>query len=158
MSSGGVELSVEQLGNVTSADLVVVARCEIVCPQGTLVQGFADGDAVSQDAADHAVTRMGVDGFFAAGFVYREKTITMTLMPTSPFLEVLRQCLGTQHAMKRALQWDIDVTYPQLRGRGTIFNFITGVYSNGAELPAARETLDNVTAQFKFARVDQHPA
>lgn len=148
MSTGsvGVGMSVDSLGNVTSADLQVVARCEIIAPQGVVVEGFADNEAINQDAGDFVESRMGVDGFFAAGFVWREKVLTMTLMPHSPFIEILRQCRGMMRNMVRPLQWDIDVTYPSLRGYGVVYNFRTGVYANGAELTAARNTLDNVTA------------
>lgn len=141
---------IDQLHNITSTDLVVIADCELVAEGGVNVQGFAEGDAVTVDGADLATVKMGVDGFFAAGYKRVPRTITFKMLPTSPFLETIRQCMATQDSIPRMLQWNMDITYP---GLGMTYHCTNGVLANSKEIPDAKEVLDDVTLQFKFQRI-----
>lgn len=143
-------VDIEMLNNITSADLEVVMICELVADGGSNVQGFAENEAVTMDGVDLAVIKMGVDGFFAAGYKHVARTINFKLLATSPFLETVRQCLGQQKALSRMLQWSGEIVYPAL---GMRYVLETGVLSNAKELADARDALDDVTVQFKFRSV-----
>lgn len=151
MSAGTGVTLFSALGDVTSANLIVIAACEDVAPAGVVVNEFADGAAVGNDSKEHTVNRMGVDGKFVAGFVWRPNTVQLTLLPTSPFLETVRQCIGRQKALVKPLSWDMEVTYPSI---GYVYSFTAGVLSNAPILPAAGETLDNVELIFTFGYED----
>lgn len=144
-------IDIEQLNNITSADLEVIMRCEMVAEAGANVQGFAENEAVTMDNVDLAVIKMGVDGFFAAGFKHTPRTVSLKVLASSPFLETVRQCLGQQKTINRMLQWSGEIVYPSI---GMRYVLITGVLSNAKELPDARDALDDVTVQFQFRRVD----
>lgn len=151
MSAGSGITLFNALGDVTSANLIVVAMCEDVAPAGVVVNEFADGSAVGNPAKEHTVNRMGVDGKFVAGFVWRPNIVTLNLLPTSPFLEVVRECVGRQKAQIKPLAWDMEVTYPSI---GYVYSFADGVLSKASILPAAGETLENVELIFTFGRED----
>lgn len=148
--SAGANIDIEMLNNITSADLEVVMICEMVAEAGVNVQGFAENEAVSMEGVDLAVIKMGVDGFFAAGFKHTPRTIQFKMLASSPFLETIRQCIGIQKSESRMLQWSGEIVYPAL---GMRYVLTTGVLSNTKEMADARDALDDVTIQFKFRSV-----
>lgn len=148
--SPGANTDIENLHNITSADVVVVASCEMVAAGGSNVQGFAENDAVTVDSVDLAAVKMGLDGFLASGYKRALRTVTLKVLPSSPFMETIRQCIATQDSLPRSLKWDMDITYPALN---MTYHCATGVLFNAKEVPDAKETLDDVTLVFKFRKI-----
>lgn len=148
MSSANIDI--DMLNNITAADLELIMVCEMVAEAGVNVQGFAESDAVVLEGVDLAVIKMGLDGFFAAGFRHTPRTLTLNLLASSPFLETVRQCLGQQKALSRMLQWRGELVYPAL---GMRYVLETGVLSNTKEFSDSREALEDMSVQFKFRSI-----
>lgn len=137
-----------ELGNITAADLVVIAACEQIADGGAEMVGFAENDAVTADMAENGVVRMGVDGFFVAGFKYIPRSVSFMILPTSPFYrDLLINCMKREEEIPRKLRWDIDITYPAI---GMTYHCENGVLTSVKEVPDAKEVLENIQAQFKF--------
>jgi hypothetical protein len=141
---------IDVLGNITDTDLVLIAKCEIVAPEGMHVQGFGSGQAISVDAVDFAEDRMGVDGHYVAGYKPVIRPITITLLPTSPFLGVVRACIAVQYMIPRMLRWDMQLRYPSIDKN---YNMENGILFNGRDVPEAKNTLDDIPLVFHFARI-----
>lgn len=147
----GFALGIPELGNVSSGDLVVYAKNTIVSPAPFRITEFADGDGVNPESQEHAVTRIGIDGKPVYGIVFRMSQVTITLLPTSPFLELLDQWLGIAKKTKSGGAWSLEVTYPAI-GKYAIFT--EGTITNSPVLPPAQDTLGNIAIQFQFGHVD----
>ncbi len=144
-------LGPRQIGNITSTNLIVYAKCAEISPVATRVTDFADGDGITQADKEHAVTKTGVDGRFVYGLVARPNELTMNLLPTSPFLRVVNQCVGLQKSRLEGLPWEIEITYPSI---GEVQTFYEGILVSYPELTGAQETLANKAVTFHFGYVD----
>lgn len=140
-------LGMQELGNVTSADLVVYAKCEEIAPNSFRVMEFGDGEGLTPDSKERAVTRMGIDGKFVYGIVFRASQITVTCLPGSEFLRLVDQCNGISIARRKGLKWSFEVTYPAI---GKHYSYKEGIITNAPDMAAAQETLGNVAIQFQF--------
>ena len=59
----------QALGNITSANAVLVLGVEELYPVGVQLTNFSTDQMLSSDAMEIAQVRMGVDGGMAAGYV-----------------------------------------------------------------------------------------
>lgn len=151
MASPGDVLGMQQLGNVTSADLIVLASIEEVAPGGQRIMEFADGEGVTPESTERAVTRMGIDGKFVYGIVMRSENVTLTMLPTSEFLKLVDECVAISRKRRKGLKWTLEVTYPAI---GKVTTYREGILVNNPALPAAQDTLGNVEIALQFGDFD----
>ena len=76
----------QALGNITSANAVLVLGVEELYPVGVQLTNFATDQMISSDDMEIAQARMGVDGGLAAGYVSNPFSLTITLEASSPSL------------------------------------------------------------------------
>ena len=152
MSANNV-LGVQELGNITSADLVVYATCEELAPNPFRVMEFADSEGLTNDSKERAITKMGIDGKFVYGIVFRPSQITVTLLPGSEFAVLVDQCNSISIARRKGLKWSFEVTYPAI---GKHYSYSEGVLTNSPDMPSAQEVLGNFAVQFQFGSCKIH--
>lgn len=87
-------------GNITSANATAVLVVETVFPNGIELQQFSTDQAISMDNITMAVTRMGVDGKMAAGYVPSIYPITIMLEASSPSAAFLWQISASMQQAK----------------------------------------------------------
>jgi hypothetical protein len=75
--------------DITSANAQIVLICETVVPVGVLLQQASVDTWAASDAIQVAETRMGVDGYMAAGVTPNIVPVTITLEANSPSKRVL---------------------------------------------------------------------
>ena len=83
----------QALGNITSANAVLVLGVEELYPVGVQLTNFATDQMLSSDDMEIAQARMGVDGGLAAGYVPNPFSLTITLEASSPSSLTVMQSL-----------------------------------------------------------------
>jgi hypothetical protein len=71
------------MGDITSANCVLMLGADSVFPTPQQIQGFSADDIFDVDALAVAETMMGVDGLLSAGFVFEPLRQTIALMAGS---------------------------------------------------------------------------
>lgn len=149
MSSGN-PLGTQELGNITSADIVAYATIEGVTGN-TRITDFADGEGVTNDPTERAVAKKGIDGKPVYGVVCRGDQVTLTLLPTSPFLDSVNQCVAIMKKQRKGPKWTLEITYP---ATGKCVTWREGVLLQSPDLPAAQDVQGNVAIQLWFGDSD----
>ena len=68
----------EPLGNITSADAIMIMTVEGLYPVGIPITNFSVDQMADSDEHEYAQARMGVDGGLAAGFVPNAWNVTVS--------------------------------------------------------------------------------
>lgn len=140
------------LGNITSANAVIVMTVEDLYPAGVQLQQFATDQAMDSDDHEYAQSRMGVDGNLAAGYVPNPWTVNIMLEASSPSLAVMQTLAQAMRTNRRTYEISLTVTIPALK---QVHTFRSGVLTSGKDLPAVKKTLDPTSWRFVFGEYNQ---
>ncbi len=78
------------------------------------LQGYAADDAFTADSVDMAEVVMGVDGKLSAGYVFNPTSMTITLMPTSPSLQMFEAWVAAQKGNREVYRGDAIIRMPSI--------------------------------------------
>ena len=77
------------MNNITSANATAYMVVKDLYPTGFALNNFSTDQAVDQSEDTIAETRMGVDGYMAAGYVPSIKAVTIQFEAASPSVQYL---------------------------------------------------------------------
>lgn len=137
--------------NITAANSVIVLSCEELYPAGIQLQNYSADQSITQADEEFAVTRMGVDGSMAAGYVPAIKSVTIAIEPFSPSCEALDTIYRASQSNRRPYKCTLSVTIP---GLGKSLTYNNGVLKSWKLSPDNRQTLDPINAVFDFESVE----
>ena len=104
----------QALGNITSANSVLVLGVEQLHPVGVQLTNFAPDQMLSSDDMEIAQARMGVDGGLAAGYVANPFSLTITLEASSPSLTVMQSLLMAMKTNRTTYKCSVTLLFRAL--------------------------------------------
>lgn len=140
--------------DITSANSVLVLQVPDYMPVAVQIQGFATDDIFSVARTVPVETQLGVDGFFAGGFVYTEKRMEIMLNAASPSNDWFEQLNQGMEAFIQAYEVFGTLTLPSLRKS---FNLDTGFLTGFPPLPDAKRTLQTRRYELTWRRIAAAP-
>jgi hypothetical protein len=144
------------MGTITSANVTVYLTLPDVFTSPQLIEGFAADDAFTQEAADLAETRMGVDAKLSGGYTPSVKRWTVALQPDSPSLPVF-------YTWKAAIEAALDqfpdgsgitITMPSI---GSAFDLNRLFFKNSSMMPSAKKLLEPFLAIIEYQDLGVSP-
>ena len=145
-------MSVSAFGNdITSANIELVFSAEEICPNGVVVQHFSADQMYTAEDEQVTETRMGVDGFMAAGFTPNIKVVTLSLEASSPLYETFKTLKQAQDKNRRPYNCQLVSRVPSI---GQVFTWSEGVLHNTTWIPSAKRVLDPTQWTFHFQNSD----
>ena len=139
--------------DITSANASATLIVDLF-PAGVKLEQFSADGAWSQDGYSVLETRMGVDGYMAAGYTPVEKEVTFHFQANSPTIEKLNLIWQTMETTKMALWCNITITIPSIKMTYVCAN---GVLMNYKMLPNAEKVLEPIDATFRFESITALP-
>ena len=136
------------LGNLTSANSVVILTVADLYPSGVQLEGFSTDQILSGEDVTVGEARMGVDGRLSVGYTPTPKNIVITLEASSPSLEVMQNIYSRFESTKTALECSMTIIIPAL---SQVFNFVQGSLIKGRPVPDLKKILDPTQWTFTFA-------
>lgn len=113
--------------DITSANSVITLSVPDYMPVPVQLQGFATDDVFSTARTVPVETQLGVDGFFAGGFVFTEKRMELMLNAASPSNDWFEQLNLGMEAFIQAFEVFGVLSLPALRKTFTLdTGFLTG--------------------------------
>lgn len=143
------------VGDVTAANAEVTAICEQFNTGPVPVTHFARDGFFDPIANDRGVDEKSLDDHYVAAFTPSIYGFGVTLLPVSPFLDLIERTLNYEDTMLTRCTWQWIFTYPSINRR---YAFQDGVLINAPDAPAIAERISNVTLQFRFGRVQRGQA
>ena len=138
--------------DITSADGQVVITCDELYPNGIVLQQFSTDAMTSAENVQIAETRMGVDGYMAAGVTPAIVPVTVNLEANSPSRKPLDTIFGAQQQNRRIYRCSMLIKIP---ATGESYLFSRGCMQAATSLPAAQRVLAPVTYTFHFERFEK---
>lgn len=137
------------MATITSANASVILTVPLVFTLPQVILGFAADDAFTQDPADLAETRMGVDGNLSGGYTPSVKKFSIALMPDSPSLTSFETWKAAIEAAKDQLPAGSNfvVTLPAI-GKAYLLNKL--FFKNSSMMPSAKKVLEPFIAQIEY--------
>lgn len=139
------------MNDITSANSVVVLTCEDLYPAGIQLENFSADQSITQADEEIASTRMGVDGYMSAGWIPTIKSITVSLEPSSPTIEVFDTIYKAQRTAKAPYRLNLSVAVP---ATGKSLTYKNGVLKNWKLLADHKQVLDPISATMEFESVE----
>jgi hypothetical protein len=133
--------------DITSANSESILTVEGLFPAGIVLQGYGTDAGVALDNLDLVETRMGLDGFMAAGVTPNIFAINIALEPNSPSVTPLGQIWTAMTTAKRIYECTLVITVPSV---GRVFTFIRGVMKSGVPFSNINRILATMTYGFNF--------
>lgn len=137
--------------DITSANISLVFTAEEICPNGVYVQQFSADQMYTSDDQQFAETRMGVDGYMAAGYTPNIKTVTISLEASSPLYETFRNLALAQIQNRKPYNCQLVARVPSI---GQTFTWSEGVLHNATWVPNASRVLDPTQWTFHFQNLE----
>ena len=137
------------MGTITSANVTVWLTVPDEFGSAQLIDGFAADDAFTQEAADLAETRMGVDAKLSGGYTPSVKRWTVALMPDSPALAVFETWKAAIEAAEDQFPdgSGLAITMPSI-GKAYAMNRL--FFKNSSMMPSAKKVLDPFLAIIEY--------
>lgn len=132
---------------ITSANSVLMLAIPDVFPTPQQIQGFGVDEAFDTEMAEMAVTMVGVDGEGVAGWVPREVTMTITLLPSSPSFLVFESWIAAMDNVREVLYASANIVIPSIQRK---YAAQKGILSRYPQLPNVRRTLQNRQFEVKW--------
>ena len=111
---------------------------------------FSTDQAVDQSEDTIAETRMGVDGYMAAGYVPSIKAVTIQFEAASPSVQYLNNLYLASQKNRRTYEITLVVKVPSVN---KTYTYSGGVLKTGKLLPGLKKVLDPVSYGFDFEKV-----
>ena len=138
------------MNNITSANATAYMVVKDLYPTGFALNNFSTDQAVDQSEDTIAETRMGVDGYMAAGYVPSIKAVTIQFEATSPSVQYLNNLYLASQKNRRTYEVTLVVKVPAVN---KTYTYSGGVLKTGQLLPGLKKVLDPVSYGFDFERV-----
>ncbi|MDR1396861.1 MAG: hypothetical protein LBJ14_03940 [Desulfarculales bacterium] len=138
--------------DITSANAELVLTVGEIFPAGIVLQMFGTDQSANMDSVEITETRMGVDGYMAAGYTPVIYPVTVTLEAASPSRFSLSTLWEAMAANKRVYACGLVAALPSIGERITWSN---GVLKNGVIVPPMRKVLGPTTWLFHFERLER---
>ena len=136
-------------GDITSANATLVLTVDGLFPGGIELQQFSTDQSVSQDEVTTAETRMGIDGFMAAGWIPSIKAVTLMLEASSPSAAALTELHRAEEQARAKYSCTLTARVPSI---GKTYTWSGGVLKAGTPFPANKKVLEPTTWKFDFAK------
>lgn len=138
------------MNNITSANATAYMVVKDLYPTGFALNNFSTDQAVDQSEDTIAETRMGVDGYMAAGYVPSIKAVTIKFEATSPSVQYLNNLYLASQKNRRTYEITLVVKVPAVN---KTYTYSGGVLKTGKLLPGLKKVLDPVSYGFDFEKV-----
>ena len=138
------------MNNITSANATAYMTVKDLYPSGFALNNFSTDQAVDQSEDTIAETRMGVDGYMAAGYVPSIKAVTIQFEAGSPSVAYLNNLYLAAQKNRRTYEVTLVVRVPAV---GKTYTYTGGVLKTGKALPGLKKVLDPVSYGFDFERL-----
>ena len=138
------------MNNITSANATAYMVVKDLYPTGFALNNFSTDQADDQSEDTIAETRMGVDGYMAAGYVPSIKTVTIQFEAASPSVKYLDNVYLASQKNRRTYEVTLVVKVPSVN---RVYTYSYGVMKTGKVLPALKKTLDPVSYGFDFEKM-----
>lgn len=133
--------------DITSANAEVVLSVDELYPNGVMLQNFSTDQSFAPDSQQLAETRMGVDGYLAAGQTPNIKVVNISLEASSPSYEYLSNLAMAMEVNHRIYRCTLVARVPSI---GKVFTWSIGVLQTGTTVPGAKKVLDPTQWTFHF--------
>lgn len=137
------------MNNITSANATAYMVVKDLYPAGFALNNFATDQAIDEGEDTIAETRMGVDGYMAAGYIPTIKTVTITFEATSPTVPYMNNLYLAAQKNRRTYECTLVITVP---ATGKTYTYSYGVLKTAKALPALKTVLDPVSYAFDFEK------
>lgn len=137
------------MNNITSANATAYMVVKELYPAGFALNNFATDQAIDEAEDTVAETRMGVDGYMAAGYVPSIKAVTITFEAASPSVEYLNNLYLASQKNRRTYECTLVINVPST---GKVYTYSYGVLKTAKPLPALKTVLDPVSYAFDFEK------
>ena len=138
------------MNNITSANATAYMVVKDLYPTGFALNNFSTDQAVDQSEDTIAETRMGVDGYMAAGYVPSIKAVTIQFEAASPSVQYLNNLYLASQKNRRTYEITLVVKVPAVN---KTYTYSGGVLKTGKPLPGLKKVLDPVSYGFDFEKV-----
>ena len=138
------------MNNITSANATAYMVVKDLYPTGFALNNFSTDQAVDQSEDTIAETRMGVDGYMAAGYVPSIKAVKIQFEATSPSVQYLNNLYLASQKNRRTYEVTLVVKVPSVN---KTYTYSGGVLKTGKLLPGLKKVLDPVSYGFDFEKV-----
>lgn len=138
--------------DITSANAKLVLVVEELYPNGVVLQQASAESFASADNVQVAETRMGVDGYMAAGVTPNIVPVTINLEANSPSKRVMDHIKEAMLSNKKPYRCSLTV---DLESTGETFQFYRGVMQSGTSMPAIQKVLAPTQWMFHFERQEK---
>lgn len=138
------------MNNITSANATAYMVVKDLYPTGFALNNFSTDQAVDQGEDTIAETRMGVDGYMAAGYVPSIKAVTIKFEASSPSVQYLNNLYLASQKNRRTYEITLVVKVPAV---DKTYTYSGGVLKTGKVLPGLKKTLDPVSYGFDFEKM-----
>ena len=137
------------MNNITSANATAYMTVKDIYPAGFALNNFATDQAIDEDEDTIAETRMGVDGYMAAGYTPSIKAVNITFEATSPSVQYLNNVYLASQKNRRTYEVTLVINVPST---GKVYTYSYGVMKTAKPLPALKTVLDPVSYGFDFEK------
>ena len=137
--------------NITSADAKAVLTVEDLYPQGIELQQFSTDAAAVADAIQTAETRMGVDGYMAAGYTPNIKVVTVTLEANSESRFALNRLYEATENNRKPYLCSLTI---KINATGETYKYSVGVLQSAGGMPGLNRVLAPTSWVFHFERLE----
>ena len=138
------------MNNITSANATAYMVVKDLYPAGFSLNNFSTDQAIDQAEDTIAETRMGVDGYMAAGYTPSIKAVTLQFEAASPSVQFLNNLYLASQKNRRTYETTLVINVPAV---GKTYTYTGGVLKTGKALPALKRTLDPVSYGFDFEKM-----
>ena len=138
------------MNNITSANATAYMVVKDLYPTGFALNNFSTDQAIDQSEDTIAETRMGVDGYMAAGYVPSIKAVTIKFEASSPSVQYLNNLYLASQKNRRTYEVTLVVKVPSVN---KTYTYSGGVLKTGKLLPGLKKVLDPVSYGFDFEKV-----
>ena len=138
------------MNNITSANATAYMVVKDLYPAGFPLNNFSTDQAIDQAEDTIAETRMGVDGYMAAGYTPSIKAVTLQFEAASPSVQFLNNLYLASQKNRRTYETTLVINVPAV---GKTYTYTGGVLKTGKALPALKRTLDPVSYGFDFEKM-----
>lgn len=139
------------LKNRTSANALAYMTIDTIAPAGFYLDQFSTDAGVVADAVQEVQADMTLDGHLLFAYTPNPVVVNVTLAPTSPSLDYLRQLQQAQRTGKEPFGVGLTVTYP---ATGKRYVFSGGAMTSAAPMPGLNRAQEMLTFQFTFEKVE----
>ena len=137
------------MNNITSANATAYMVVKDLYPAGFALNNFSTDQAIDEAEDTIAETRMGVDGYMAAGYTPSIKNVTIQFEAASPSVKFLNNLYLASQKNRRTYEVTLVITVPAV---GKTYTYTGGVLKTAKALPALKRVLDPVSYGFDFEK------